>query len=287
METDRKRLGVEMNFIANCKQIIKKLINLLGYELVTIKKFQLLIQTSELRDIIQRWTHDSVPTDLSLFVINNSGFFPRISQRQQDFLALWINAKVERSERFFVEFGATDGISYSNTFLLEKQFGFDGILAEPGKENHRRLHTNRNVAISHQAVWSESNLRINFLESQNSEYSTLSGFQDMDQLSKLRANSHEYEVDTISLEDLLVEYDAPRHISYLSIDTEGSEYEIIKKFNFDLYSFGFISIEHNFTANRELIYDLLFKSGYRRVLTEISQFDDWYVPEPSEHYFLV
>ena len=109
----------------------------------------------------------------------------------------------------------------------------------------------------------------------------------MDQLSKLRANSHEYEVDTISLEDLLVEYDAPRHISYLSIDTEGSEYEIIKKFNFDLYSFGFISIEHNFTANRELIYDLLFKSGYRRVLTEISEFDDWYVPEPSEHYFLV
>ena len=61
------------------------------------------------------------------------------------------------------------------------------------------------------------------------------------------------------------------------MDTEGSEYEILKTLDFERYSFGVITVEHNYTEKRELIYELLTNKGYRRVLTEVSVQDDWYV----------
>ncbi|MBK7635080.1 MAG: FkbM family methyltransferase [Saprospiraceae bacterium] len=60
------------------------------------------------------------------------------------------------------------------------------------------------------------------------------------------------------------------HIDYLSIDTEGSEYDILSSFNFDRYTFGIITVEHNYTAYRDRIKDLLESKGYRRVLTNLS-----------------
>ena len=46
--------------------------------------------------------------------------------------------------------------------------------------------------------------------------------------------SLKYKVKTISLEDLLVKYNAPNIIDYLSIDTEGSEYEILSKLDLSI-----------------------------------------------------
>jgi len=86
-----------------------------------------------------------------------------------------------------------------------------------------------------------------------------------------------YSVTSISLEDLLNEYKAPYHIDYLSIDTEGSEYEILSAFDFSKYHIEVITCEHNYTKSREKIYNLLANNGYKRVYEEISQFDDWYV----------
>ena len=74
-----------------------------------------------------------------------------------------------------------------------------------------------------------------------------------------------------------MKYDAPQRIDYLSIDTEGSEFEILKEFDFRKYTFSIITVEHNYTAKRESIFQILSSHGYQRVLTEISKFDDWYV----------
>ena len=66
-------------------------------------------------------------------------------------------------------------------------------------------------------------------------------------------------------------------IDYLSIDTEGSELDILNNFDFNSYQFRVITCEHNYSSNRDKIYNLLSNNGYKRVMTDISQFDDYYI----------
>ncbi len=84
-------------------------------------------------------------------------------------------------------------------------------------------------------------------------------------------------VETISLNDLLLEHGAPRHVDFLSVDTEGSEFEILNALDFDRWRPRTIAVEHNFTPLREKLFDLLSAQGYRRMWEGFSRFDDWYV----------
>lgn len=200
------------------------------------------------------------------------------AQLRQDLFALLETGF--KKNGFFVEFGATNGVSLSNSYVLEKEFDWAGILAEPSKFWHESLKNNRNVHIETKCVWSTSNELLDFNETEQGSLSTVQEFSHEDTHSASRKNGSVYKVETISLTDLLVKYNAPKHIDFLSIDTEGSEYEILKGLDFTAYTFGVIVVEHNYTALREKIYQLLTDKGYIRKFTAYSQFDDWYI-KPS------
>ena len=140
---------------------------------------------------------------------------------------------------------------------------------------HETLLDNRDCNIELSCVYQESGKLLKFLESQEPEFSTLDQYEKGDEHERVISDS--YLVPTISLNDLLEKYDAPKRISFLSIDTEGSEYEILKHFDFLDYEFDYISVEHNFGPNRENTKLLLEKLGYSRILTEVSIFEDWFV----------
>ena len=63
----------------------------------------------------------------------------------------------------------------------------------------------------------------------------------------------------------------------MSIDTEGSEFEILNALDFNSYDISIITVEHNFTPKREKINSLLISKGFKQVSNEFSKFDDWYV----------
>ncbi len=203
-------------------------------------------------------------------VLSNSQLF------QDLFILYYFNYK---TNGFFVEFGATNGINLSNTYLLEKNYGWKGILAEPAKVWMTQLQKNRNCFIDDKCVWTNSGNRLIFDEVSNPEFSTISEYVDTDFNATTRNKKNTYEVQTISLIGLLKKYNAPLEIDYLSVDTEGSEFDILNAFDFSAYKIKIITVEHNYSEKRNLIHALLSGKGFKRVFEEISLFDDWYINE--------
>jgi FkbM family methyltransferase len=126
-------------------------------------------------------------------------------------------------------------------------------------------------------VWSSSGATLKFYEVEVGELSTIDAFSAGDSFRQARNAGRTYDVQTISLDDLLEAHGAPQLVDYLSIDTEGSELEILRSFDFSRRAFAVITCEHNYTAAREQIHELLSSKGYRRKHQELSEFDDWYV----------
>ena len=197
------------------------------------------------------------------------GSFSR-AQLGQDILAVLISHY--QFNNYFVEFGATNGFDLSNTELLESQMGWTGLLAEPAEIWWADLDSNRTASIDHRCVWSVSGVDLNFTESKE-----LSGVSELLVQRKNNDYIESGKVRSVALGDLLMEHKTPFQIGYLSIDTEGSEFNIIEKFDFSSYSFNLITIEHNYTNQRRQIKKLLKNNGYIRVLVDLSKWDDWYV----------
>lgn len=198
------------------------------------------------------------------------------SQISQDAFVQW--ALGGKREGYFCDFGATNGLFLSNSYALETECGWRGICAEPATCWHEELRRNRpGASIETRCVWSQSGERLTFSESASRELSTLTQFENSDGHARHRRGAKTYQVETISLNDMLEQHDAPESFDYLSIDTEGSELDILKVFDMTRWRPAVITVEHNYTANRKQIFDLLSGAGYRRVLEEVSLFDDWYV----------
>lgn len=226
---------------------------------------------------LRRWINGEAKLDLIKHV--NSNLVISKSQLQQDLLAIWITDPT--NENFFVEFGAADGLEWSNTKVLE-DLGWNGICAEPSKEFRHRLVENRGCKLDFRAVHQISGQELDFLDV--GVLGTLIDYAFLDEHSSARKQSKNlYRVETVSLVDLLEFHSAPQHINFISIDTEGSEFDILKEFDFEKYTFDFLAIEHNHTGSESKIEQLLMSKGYVRVLRETSDFDCWFLNAKLAH----
>jgi FkbM family methyltransferase len=177
---------------------------------------------------------------------------------------------------FFIEIGASDGLNLSNTYLLEKQYKWKGICCEPIPNNFEKLVKNRPNSICYkEAVYNQSGLTLTF-DIANS-FDLLSGIaKHIDRYKNhVDKNKTTIQVQTISLLDLLDKANAPSFIEYMSLDTEGSEFEILKNFDFGKYTFGLIDVEHNYIEPRRTeIKNLLLSKGY--IYKGENRWDDMY-----------
>jgi FkbM family methyltransferase len=177
---------------------------------------------------------------------------------------------------YFIEVGASDGIQLSNTFLLETKYKWKGICCEPIPIRFENLVKNRpNSVCFNYAIYNQSGLNLTFAIA--NAFDLLSGIPEHITIhkSKVDMNKTEIKVNTLTLIDVLDKANAPKFIEYMSLDTEGSELEILKSFDFSKYTFGLIDVEHNFVEpTRSEIRSLLLSNGY--VYKGANKFDDMY-----------
>ena len=184
----------------------------------------------------------------------------------------------------FLEFGATNGKELSNSYLLEKNFEWEGILAEPSPQWEKSLKENRpRTKIINECIYSESGIMIDFFVSKKGVLSTINEFRESDIESipgNTKARNEEgylVKVPTISLNDVFIKHFNGEKIDYMSVDTEGSELLILSKFNFEKYGPKIVTVEHNFTSAQKNLDNLFEENNYKRFFPKQTQFDSWYI----------
>jgi FkbM family methyltransferase len=202
------------------------------------------------------------------------------AQLFQDLWALEVSGRKEGG--FFVEIGAADGAYLSNSLMLEEGYGWRGVLVEPNPDYHDAIVARRpNARLVRGAAAHRGGPHALFRLTKNPEYSTFEDYvaHDLHFEAERAADFRTIDVDTFSIDDILRHPDVPDVIDYLSIDTEGSELDILEGCDLATYDIRCISVEHNWTESRERIRGYLQGKGYRRCLMEFSKWDDWYVKE--------
>lgn len=176
-------------------------------------------------------------------------------------------AKVMPPTGYFLEIGAWQGEHYSQSYYLEQQ-GWKGLCVDPFVYNFHR----RSSQVCHKAISADGKPRI-FIKVSNDrrcggDVSYFSGFKDSIKDHKYLIETHcsyeEIEIETITIDELYLKYSLPYYIDFLSIDTEGSELEILSSIDFKKYSYGMIMFEHNGNeVTKKVIGKLLKTNGYQ------------------------
>ena len=174
---------------------------------------------------------------------------------------------------YFVDLAAGQPQELSNTYFIEKYLNWEGLLIDGNPVFAKKLRAERRNKVLEEIVYSENNKEVKF-RIDNGELGGIVG-DEFDNNKKFRsdelANATIITSKTKTLNQILIENNAPKEMDYLSLDIEGGEYEALKNFEFKQYKWKFLTIER---PNLEL--DLLLdKNGYIQVFH--SSFDTFYI----------
>jgi hypothetical protein len=188
------------------------------------------------------------------------------SQYNQDLLVLGI-LKFKKNG-YFLDIGSSHPIKFSNTYLLEKSYGWNGLCVDP--IDHSELYKKeRSCNFECAAIYTNSGY-VEFMEQNNpvDGYSMLSSIKHPDVHPTFHNPADTKLVKCLSFKDLFNKYNIPNKIDYMSLDTEGSEFLILNTFPFSSYSVSIITFEHIPDVRKDIIKtkkikDLLSSNGYK------------------------
>jgi len=155
---------------------------------------------------------------------------------------------------FFVELGANDGLTQSNTLYLEKKLGWRGILIEPSikKLNLAKKIRHRSTLVN--CFCSNKTLKaITFFD------------HDLESSISIKDGKEKISAPVRKITDILIENNAPKQINFFSLDVEGHEYEVIQGLDFNLFNVEVFLIEIRSKKLFDKIFYFLDNKGYKLI----------------------
>lgn len=186
-----------------------------------------------------------------------------------------IERYVDFDNGFFVEIGANDGITQSNTFHFEKKRGWRGVLVEPVPQKFFQCKLERSDKTK---VYCNACVSFGYTEKYvDILYANLMSVGTPANMDRGTSAGHarkgtrflapheaivEFGALASTLDAILVSSDAPTHIDLFSLDVEGAELEVLKGIDHEKYRFRYIILE---TSHFDKLNDFLFNIGYNFV----------------------
>lgn len=203
------------------------------------------------------------------------GILTLINEMSQLGVDRYVLDKCHRKEGFFMDIGCADPMKNSNILLLQRN-GWHGIaidaLPYSGWEMIKNTH------FIQACLYSEADQEVSYIiPDNNHHFAGIVDYINRHAWVKTHGKPEYTTFKTRTIGDILADMvpQVPQTIDYLSVGTEGSEYEVLKTFPFEKYSCRYISLEHNFEEpKRSQINQLLTAKGYRRIHSV--QWDDLY-----------
>lgn len=174
-----------------------------------------------------------------------------------------------KREGYFVDIGAFDGVTISNTFYFENVLNWKGICIEPNPHTYNQLKEKRNCLCLNLAVApykKDVEILLNGWSSAINDDFTSSEI--------LKENHESVLIEGITINELFELHNVPLYFDYLSIDIEGGELDILKTLDFNRWRFGILTYEHNahlvnhenhdkLVARKKEMEDLLLSNDYK------------------------
>jgi hypothetical protein len=227
------------------RNVTKKIFRAIGYQICNIDQF-------------------SIYQSFSIFVKHICG------DNYKTVLEILINLNY-KEKGYFVEVNPGSNNS-SNTFVLEKHFGWEGIIVEPLVHWHNIITRDRSSStLVKNFISSNSNLEILINEDKYSEEREIN--------FKIRNQKYfpsNYIVVSISLIELFSKFNVPQNIDFISIRLREYNDNVFSNFNFDKYKFHLMLIEFHDSSQKCETDNLLSQKGYRRVFNNMNENKELY-----------
>lgn len=184
----------------------------------------------------------------------------------------------------FLEIGADDGVDKSNTKFFEDHLGWKGICVEPSPKRFKLLSKNRTCICEEVAV-AGSVGTVEFLDISGwgKGLSGIIGSYHQDHVERIEwevTNPQNRGKEIVSVKAELLNNILEKHqifdIDFCSIDTEGSEFEILNAFDFEKFNVRIFLVENNYEESN--VRELLAKNGYK-FLGRVGPIDDVFIRE--------
>ncbi|KAI8462654.1 MAG: hypothetical protein J3K34DRAFT_447228 [Monoraphidium minutum] len=212
------------------------------------------------------------------------------SQSKED-IHVWETYFKNLCHGHYLELGALDGVTFSNTYMLSKGLNWTGVLIEANPSSFNQLEVNRphdtnvNAAVCRQA---------SVVHYANSSHPAVGGIWEF-MAPSFRAEWYPNVVSADGMPAIpcvplqqVIDTTFTHFFDFFSLDVEGGELEVLHSIDFSRTAFGVIVVEADTHAKRknEIVRTFLHSKGYEYRGMLNNRHNDWFVSQAFHEIYM-